>query len=91
MTAHALPLLAAISTDWWVGYSIGIVVVVAVVALVAPILVLAHGIGKEAPAINEALEEAVTHTAPLAALSTTIDHAEVIVAGLSRGRTRLGG
>lgn len=83
--------LAAISTDWWVGFSIGLVVVIAVVALVAPILILANGIGKEAPLINEALERAVENTAPLAALSTTIDHAEVIVAGLSRGRTRLGG
>jgi Flp pilus assembly protein TadB len=91
MTAHALPLLAAISTGWWVGYAIGLVVVAAVVALVVPILVLAHGIGKEAPLINQALEEAVEHTAPLAALSTTIDHAEVITAGLARGRTRLGG
>jgi hypothetical protein len=91
MTAHATPLLAAIPTDWLVGYSIGFVVVAAVVALVAPILVLAYEIGKEAPAINEALEQAVHNTAPLAELSTTIDHAEVIVAGLSRGRTRLGG
>jgi hypothetical protein len=81
----------AVSTGWWIGYSIGLVVVVAVVALVTPILLLAHRIGKEAPKINEALEQAVTNTAPLAALSTTIEHAEVIVAGLSRGRTRLGG
>lgn len=85
------PLLAAISTGWLVGYSIGFVVVVAVVALVVPILVLAYEIGKEAPLINEALEQAVENTAPLAELSTTIDHAEVIVAGLERGRTRLGG
>jgi hypothetical protein len=91
MTLHAVPLLAAIPTDWLVGYAIGFVVVAAVVALVAPILVLAYEIGKEAPVINEALEQAVVNTAPLAELRTTIDHAEVIVAGLNRGRTRLGG
>lgn len=91
MSASVVPLLATISTGWIVGYSIGFVVVAAVVALVTPILVLAHGIGKEAPMINEALEQAVENTAPLAELSTTIDYAEVIVAGLNRGRTRLGG
>jgi uncharacterized membrane protein (Fun14 family) len=84
-------LLAAIPTGWIVGFSIGFVVVAAVVALVVPILVLAFEIGKEAPAINEALEQAVENTAPLAELRTTIDYAEVIVAGLNRGRTRLGG
>jgi hypothetical protein len=84
-------LLATVSTDWIVGYVIGFVVVVAVVALVLPILVLAYRIGKQAPAINEALEQAVENTAPLAELCTTIDHAGVIVAGLHRGRTRLGG
>ncbi|MGC9962327.1 MAG: hypothetical protein ABSE47_10575 [Acidimicrobiales bacterium] len=91
MTIPAVPLLAAVSTDWIVGYVIGFVVVAAVVALVVPILVLAHKIGKQAPAINESLEQAVENTAPLAELRTTIDHAEVIVAGLNRGRTRLGG
>ena len=75
MTIHAVPLLATISTDWFVGYSIGFVVVVAVVALVPPILVLAYGIGKQAPVINEALEQAVENTAPLGRTRTTIDHA----------------
>jgi hypothetical protein len=89
MMAH--PILAAIPTGWIVGYALGAVVVAAVVALVVPILVLAYEIGKEAPAINEPLKQAVVNTAPLAALSTTIDHAEVIVAGLNRGRKRLGG
>jgi hypothetical protein len=84
-------LLATIPTGWVVGFSIGFVVVAAVVALVVPILVLAFEIGKQAPAINEALEQAVQNTAPLAELRTTIEHAEVIVAGLNRGRTRLGG
>jgi hypothetical protein len=93
MTNHPFPptVLAAIPTGWFVGYSIAVVVVLVVVALVVPILLLANGIGKEAPMINEPLQQAVRNTAPLADLRTTIDHAEVIVAGLSRGRARLGG
>ncbi|MGH2930549.1 MAG: hypothetical protein ACRDL8_20265 [Solirubrobacteraceae bacterium] len=78
-------------TDWTIGYVIGGVVLLAVVALVTAILVLARQIGDEAPKINAALEGAVRNTAPLAALSTTIEHASIIVAGLRRGRQRLGG
>lgn len=78
-------------TGWNVGLIIGIVVVVAVVALVTPIIVLAYRIGKQAPRIDAALRRAEANTAPLAALTTTIDHAETIVAGLERGRHRLGG
>ncbi len=78
-------------TGWAVGYTIGIIVVLAVVALVVPILWLAHEIGKEAPMINDALQQAVDNTAALKDLSITIEHAEVITAGLQRGRARLGG
>jgi hypothetical protein len=78
-------------TDWTIGYVIGGVVVAAVVALVVPILILAKQIGDEAPKINAALEGAVTNTAPLAALRMTIEHATIIIAGLARGRARLGG
>ena len=78
-------------TGWNVGLVIGLVVVVAVVALVTPIIVLAQRIGKQARRIDAALREAESNTAPLAALTTTMDHAETIVAGLERGRHRLGG
>jgi hypothetical protein len=94
MTAHALALAAVAGpsrTGWVVGYIIGAVVVIAVVALVVPILVLARSIGNAAPLINDQLKQAEHNTAPLAALRTTIDHAQVIVAGLARGRARLGG
>jgi hypothetical protein len=76
---------------WILGYAITIAVVLVVVALVVPILVLAHSIGKEATMIDDSLQQSVKNTAALAELHTTIDHAEVIVAGLARGRTRLGG
>ncbi|GAA2560909.1 hypothetical protein [Pseudonocardia hydrocarbonoxydans] len=76
---------------WTLGLVIGLVVVVVVVALVAPILVLAHRIGTRAHEIDEALGRARTHTAGLAGLNETIDHAGTIIAGLQRGRARLGG
>ncbi|MBX6751569.1 MAG: hypothetical protein IRY85_18245 [Micromonosporaceae bacterium] len=76
---------------WYLGYGITIAVVLVVVALVVPILVLARAIGKQAKEINDSLAESVRNTAALAELRTTIDHAEAIVAGLGRGRTRLGG
>lgn len=78
-------------TGWVVGYAITIVIVLVVVALVVPILVLAFSIGNEAKMINGSLTESVHNTAALKQLNKTIDHAEVIAAGLNRGRTRLGG
>ena len=79
------------NSAWVVGFVIGGVVVVAVVALVVPILVLAGRIAKEASAINASLEQAGRNTAGLSKLHTTIDHAVVIISGLERGRHRLGG
>jgi Protein of unknown function (DUF2561) len=79
------------TTGWVVGYTIAIIVVLVVVALVVPILLLARAIGEEATQINDALGQAVHNTAALAQLRTTSESAEVIVAGLQRGRARLGG
>jgi hypothetical protein len=91
MTGHVLAASATSTTGWVIGYTIGGVVVLVVVALVVPILVLARSIGDEAPKINAALAQAVTNTAPLAALRITIEHATIIIGGLKRGRARLGG
>jgi hypothetical protein len=79
------------TTGWAIGYTITIVVVLVVVALVVPILLLARSIGGQAKEINDSLTESVHNTAALKELNTTIEHAGVIVAGLERGRTRLGG
>jgi hypothetical protein len=87
----ALAAVDSSTTGWVVGYTITIIVVLVVVALVVPILLLAHSIGQEATLINDSLTESVHNTAALAGLTTTIEHAEVIVAGLQRGRARLGG
>jgi hypothetical protein len=76
---------------WILGFTIGGVVVLVVVALVVPILLLARSIGDEAPKINSALTDAVHNTAPLGALRTTIEYATTIIGGLQRGRARLGG
>jgi len=79
------------STGFLVGWIIGIVVLLVVVALVVPILALAERIGDDAVKINDELEKAVTNTAPLGALRTTIEYATTIIGGLQRGRARLGG
>ena len=76
---------------WLLGYVIGLVVVLVVVALVVPILLLAHRIGGQAASVNGGLEKAVVNTAALQQLNTTIASATAIVAGLNRGRKRLGG
>ncbi len=78
-------------TGWIAGYAIGTGVVAVVVTLVTAILTYAESIGDEAPKINAALRDAERNTAPLGALRITIDDANAIVAGLQRGRARLGG
>ena len=84
-------LVFASNTGWVIGYTLGIIVVVVVVALVVPILFLAHRIGQQASAINDGLLKAVDNTAALGQLATPVSSAEAIVAGLGRGRARLGG
>jgi hypothetical protein len=84
-------LIGASNTGWTVGYIIGILVVLAVVALVVPILLLAKQIGGQAERINDGLGEAVQHTAELSQLHTTIASVDSIVAGLRKGRQKLGG
>lgn len=76
---------------WYLGFGIAMLVVVVVAVLVGWILFLALKIGKYAPMIDEALQQAEHNTRALGGLRTTIDHAVTIVGGLSRGRARLGG
>lgn len=81
----------ASTTGWTIGYVVGVIVVLVVVALVVPILLLARRIGVQAAAVDAGLQQAVTNTAALSHLATTIESAEIIVDGLRRGRQRLGG
>jgi hypothetical protein len=78
-------------SGWIAGYTIGTGVVAVVAALVSAILAYARSIGDEAPKINAALKDAERNTATLGTLRTTIEDADAIVAGLQRGRARLGG
>jgi hypothetical protein len=94
MRRHASTQHSAAGTrgsGWIAGYTIGTGVVAIVVALVSAILAYARSIGDDALKINQSLQHAESNTAPLGALRTTIDDANAIVAGLQRGRTRLGG
>ena len=85
-------LLLASVAGWAIGWSIGITVVFAVVALVVPILLLANRIGGQAGGYQRFSNENRWTTRQLSAeLNTTIESAEAIVAGLARGRNRLGG
>ena len=84
-------MLLASTAGWTIGWSIGIAAVFAVVALVVPILLLAQRIGAQAADINASLLESVDNTAALNELTVTTESAEAIVAGLARGRNRLGG
>ena len=88
---HVLAATSDSTTSWAIGYTITIIAVLVVVALVVPILLLARSIGNEAKDIDDSLAESVQNTAALAQLQTTIESAEVITAGLRRGRARLGG
>lgn len=83
--------LLASNAGWTIGWVIGLVVVFAVVALVVPILRLAQQIGDEATDINDSLTKSVNNTAGLRELIITNKSASAIVAGLARGRKRLGG
>jgi hypothetical protein len=93
MSDHVVAAAASTTSNfgWILGFTIGGVIVLVVVALVVPILLLARAIGNEAPKIDTALQDAVHNTAPLGALRTTIEYATVIIGGLQRGRARLGG
>ncbi len=46
-------------SGWALGFTLGAVVVVAVVALVVPILLLAARIGRQAQAIDDSLQKSV--------------------------------
>ena len=83
--------LLASRAGWIIGWSIGLAVVFAVVSLVVPILLLAQRIGDQATDINDSLLRSVDHTAALSKLNDTNEAADAIVAGLARGRGRLGG
>jgi len=84
-------LLHGSNAGWTIGWVIGLAVVLVGVGLVVKILRLAQQIGDEATDINDSLSKSVHHTAGLRELIITNESANAIVAGLTRGRKRLGG
>ena len=79
------------TTGWKVGYVITIVVVLVVVVLVVPILLLAHKIGGQAFR-HRRVPQAVGDQHRRAGAAPHDDRPrDEIIAGLNRGRKRLGG
>ena len=76
---------------WWGAVIGGFVIVLAVAALLTILVLLVRTIDRRVVVIRSTLQDAVANTAALAQLQTTIESAEVITAGLRRGRARLGG
>ena len=76
---------------WLIGFIIGAVVVLVVVVLVVSSLALAWRIGTQAGSILSGLQQAERNTAGLKQLNETIESALAVIAGLKRGRARLGG
>jgi len=81
----------AVLTGWYVGLTIGAVVIAIVVVLVATILGLARRISVQARSITGALNEARANTLPLwdvdkvnEGIRLTIKHAEQARAALAR-------
>jgi hypothetical protein len=75
----------------YLGFVIAVVVIAVVIALVAPVLVLAARTPRQAPQLNQALQQSYRNTLPLPDLRQTIDRAEVIIGGPECERARLGG
>lgn len=78
-------------TGWWIGYTIGIVVVLAVATLVILITLTVRRIAAVAEDATEALRQAKDRTDALWRLGTTAQVAQEIVTGASQARGALGG
>jgi hypothetical protein len=78
-------------TGWFVGLSIGFVIVLVVVIVVGSILALATRIGVEARAAMEQLELARDNTQGLNELATTNETLRSILAGARTARHTLEG
>lgn len=78
-------------TQWYVGFIIGFVVIVAVVVLVAAILMLASRIARQAMQGTEALEEAQDTTMPLWDLGKIHTSLQGILTAAQSTRRALGG
>jgi hypothetical protein len=76
---------------WYLGFAIAVVVIAVVVARVARSWSSPHGSPVRFHRSTGPCNQSYRNMLPSAALRQTIDHAEVILGGLERGRARLGG
>lgn len=83
--------LASADFGFYLGLTIGFIIVVVVVAIVSVILGLAARIGAQANVAGEALEQVRANTALLPAVATTNEHALAILAGAKAARGALTG
>lgn len=84
-------LAASDLTGWWVGYSIGALIVLIVAALVATIIVTARRIAAVAEDATRSLVESRERTEALWEVATTNLVAQEILEGARAARRALGG
>jgi hypothetical protein len=66
-------LIGADTTSWYIGLSLGVIVVAVAVIIVVTILVLASRIARQAEAANEAVEKVKTQTDELSGVARVND------------------
>jgi uncharacterized membrane protein len=66
-------LIASDTTSWYIGLSLGVIVVVVAVIIVVTILVLASRIARQAEAANEAVEKVKMQTDELSGVAKIND------------------
>lgn len=79
--------MIALAGTWYLGWAIGVVVVLLVAALVLAITATAERIARQADDITAALDGTRANTEPLFAVKTTNHTIDRITRGLRRVRT----
>lgn len=80
-------MLAAISIDWYIGWGIGVAVVVVAASLLLAIIATARRIARQGDGITQALDGARQHTEPLFDVTRTNLAIDRITRGLRSVRT----
>jgi hypothetical protein len=83
--------LGADLTGWWVGYSIGVPVVLVVAALLLMIILTVRQIAAVAEDATESLRQTRDRTEVLWQVEKTNSEARKILDGATEARTKLGG
>jgi len=86
-----LTVVAASYVGWWIGLSVGFLVVVVAVAVVGTILGVASRLSDQAAILGGAVEDAGASTLELPRLEDASETLADIVVTVRRARSRLGG